>query len=64
MARHPQTAVAAAAVGADLAFAAVAPPLHLSATFRWNDPVEKPTYDYSRSGNPTRAALEEALAEL
>lgn len=64
MTRRPETAVASAGVGKDRAHGAVAPQLCLSANFRWNDPAEKPAYDYSRSGNPTRAALEEALCEL
>ncbi|MBI1392832.1 MAG: cystathionine gamma-synthase [Alphaproteobacteria bacterium] len=64
-ARHAQTALAAAAVGAPAGRARpAAPPLFLSATYAWDDPAEKPDYDYARSGNPTRAALEAALAEL
>src|SRR5512136_1155584 len=40
-------------------------PIHLSSTFARKD-VEKPTggYEYSRSGNPTRDALEKRLAAL
>lgn len=40
-------------------------PIHLSTTFARSD-VYKPTagYEYSRSGNPTRAALEKNLASL
>lgn len=40
-------------------------PIHLSTTFARNK-VDKPTagYEYSRSGNPTRCALEKNLAEL
>src|SRR3989344_883154 len=40
-------------------------PIHLSTTFARND-VYKPTagYEYSRSGNPTRSALEKNLASL
>lgn len=61
---HPETIVASAGVATDAAHRAVSPPLHLSATFGWRDPEEKPAYDYSRSGNPTRAELERALAAL
>ena len=32
--------------------------------FRFDSPDEKPGYDYSRSGNPTREALETTLAQL
>ena len=42
----------------------VAPPLHLSATFAFRGFAEKRAYDYTRSGNPTRDLLAEALAEL
>lgn len=40
-------------------------PIHLSSTFARKD-VDKPTggYEYSRSGNPTRDALEKRLAAL
>ncbi len=43
---------------------AVVPPIHLSATYAFRGYGEKRGYDYSRSGNPTRDLLEEALAEL
>lgn len=43
---------------------AVVPPIHLSATYAFRGYGEKRGYDYSRSGNPTRSLLEEALAEL
>ncbi len=43
---------------------AVVPPLHLSATFAFAGFDQKRTYDYTRSGNPTRAQLAEALAAL
>ncbi|MFZ5615749.1 MAG: cystathionine gamma-synthase [Pseudomonadota bacterium] len=61
---RPETIAAAAGVAADPAHRAVSPPLYLSATYGWRDPQEKPAFDYSRSGNPTRNELERALAEL
>ncbi len=61
---RPETLIASAGVAADPAFNAVSPPLHLSANYAWNDPLEKPQYDYARSGNPTRTQLEEAIAQL
>jgi cystathionine gamma-synthase len=42
----------------------VVPPLHLTSTFAFRAFGEKRTYDYTRSGNPTRDLLGQALAEL
>mgnify|MGYP003700448555 CR=1 FL=1 len=61
---RPETIIAGAGVAEDPAYNAVSPPLHLSATYGWNDPLDKPQYDYGRSGNPSRAQLESALAQL
>jgi len=43
---------------------AVMPPVVMSSTFAQPEPGKPLKYDYSRSGNPTRAALEAALAAL
>jgi cystathionine gamma-synthase len=43
---------------------AVVPPIHLSATYAFRGYGEKRSYDYSRTGNPTRDLLGAALAEL
>ncbi|HEX6638132.1 MAG TPA: cystathionine gamma-synthase [Steroidobacteraceae bacterium] len=43
---------------------AVVPPIHLSSTFAFRGFGDKRRYDYSRSGNPTRDLLAEALADL
>ncbi|MEO6079533.1 MAG: cystathionine gamma-synthase [Steroidobacteraceae bacterium] len=43
---------------------AVVPPLHLSSTFAFRGYGDKRKYDYSRSGNPTRDLLGNALADL
>ena len=61
---QPETRATTAGVATDRAHHSVAPPLHLSATYGWADPTEKPSFDYSRSGNPTRQHLEQALADL
>ncbi len=61
---HAETRIACAGISTDTAHNSVSPPLHLSANYYWNDPCEKPQYDYARSGNPTRSQLEEALASL
>ena len=43
---------------------AVVPPLHLTSTFAFEGYGRKRKYDYSRSGNPTRDLLGEAIADL
>ncbi len=48
----------------DDATGAVVPPIHLSATFAFRGFGDKRRYDYTRSGNPTRDLLAEAIAEL
>jgi cystathionine beta-lyase len=45
-------------------YRAVAPPLYQTATFRQASLDDPGDYDYTRSGNPTRALLEGELAEL
>lgn len=62
--RKPATIVAAARTDRDGAYASVAPPLWSSDTYRWPDSDTKPAYDYSRTVNPNRDLLAEALAEL
>jgi cystathionine beta-lyase/cystathionine gamma-synthase len=49
---------------ADPQTGAVIPPIHLASTFRQPGAGKWGTYDYSRSGNPTRAGLERTLASL
>ncbi|PQA85558.1 cystathionine gamma-synthase [Hyphococcus luteus] len=61
---RPETLIATAGVADDPAFNSVSPPIHLSANYAWRDPLEKPQYDYARSGNPSRTQLEDALAQL
>jgi len=53
-----------AGIDSDTAFGAVAPPLVLSANFSFDGLGGKRRYDYTRSGNPTRDQLGDALAEL
>ncbi|HEY1900124.1 MAG TPA: cystathionine gamma-synthase [Steroidobacteraceae bacterium] len=43
---------------------AVVPPIHLSTTYAFHAFGEKRSYDYSRSGNPTRDLLAKTLADL
>ena len=53
-----------AGIDRDTAFGAVTPPLVLSSNFSFAGFYEKRQYDYTRSGNPTRDLLADALAEL
>lgn len=53
-----------AAIESDTQHGAVVPPLHLSSNFAFAGFNEKRQYDYTRSGNPTRDALADALASL
>ena len=48
----------------DTAFGAVVPPIHMSSNYTFEAPDRPRDYDYSRSGNPTRDLLNDALAEL
>ncbi|HTP30084.1 MAG TPA: PLP-dependent aspartate aminotransferase family protein [Anaeromyxobacteraceae bacterium] len=53
-----------AGVQPDPAYGAVMPPIYQTSTFAFRDVCTNAGYDYTRSGNPTRAALEEAIALL
>ena len=50
--------------GPDPATGAVVQPIHLATTFAQQGVGKHKGFEYSRSGNPTRAALEECLAGL
>ncbi len=39
-------------------------PIYQCSTFHQHDPLQLGEYDYARSGNPTRHALEQAIADL
>ena len=64
MTSRPETACVRHGVNADPAHGAVIPPICLSANFSFDGLDGKRTYDYTRSGNPTRDLLAGALAEL
>jgi cystathionine gamma-synthase len=53
-----------AGIATDQHHGAVVPPLHLSSTFTFDGFAKKRSYDYTRTGNPTRDHLGGALAEL
>ncbi|MDN5923600.1 MAG: cystathionine gamma-synthase [Xanthomonadales bacterium] len=60
----PATRAVRAGIDTDTQHGAVVPPLHLSSNFSFAGFGNKRHYDYSRSGNPTRDLLAEALADL
>lgn len=62
--RDPATIAASAGIAADPNRGSLSPPLWASDAYRWPDCDTKPDYDYSRSNNPNRDLLAEALAEL
>ena len=63
-AKHAVTRAVRAGIATDLHHGAVVPPIHLSSTFAFDGFGKKRTYDYTRTGNPTRDYLAQALAEL
>jgi cystathionine gamma-synthase len=62
--RSPATIVATAGTRGDPGRGSVTPPLWSSDTYRWPDADTKPEHDYSRTVNPNRDLLADALAEL
>ncbi len=60
----PATRAVRAGIETDTQHGAVVPPLHLSSNYSFEGLGGKRAYDYSRSGNPTRDLLGNALAEL
>ena len=62
---HPATLAVHAGAEPDPGTGAVAPPIHLSTTFRHGPAGERLAgYEYQREGNPTQDRLEAALAML
>jgi cystathionine gamma-synthase len=59
-----QTRAVRAAIATDREHGAVVPPIHLSSTFAFESFARPRRFDYTRSGNPTRSQLADALAEL
>jgi cystathionine gamma-synthase len=60
----PTTRAVRAGIATDREHGAVVPPLHLSSTFSFHGFAQPRKFDYTRSGNPTRSQLADALAEL
>lgn len=59
-----QTKTVHTGVDKDSAFNSVITPIYPSSTFRFEDVGKTKGYDYSRTANPTRKALEENIAAL
>lgn len=51
-------------VDKDATFLSATTPIYPTSTFRWDDLTKHRGFDYTRSGNPTRRALEENLMAL
>ena len=60
----PATSAVRVGLDSDPAHGSVMPPLYLSSNFSFEGYAAKRPYDYSRSGNPTRDLLAEALTVL
>src|SRR6478609_2786467 len=62
---HPATLAVHAGAESDAETGAVAPPIHLSTTFRHGPAGERIAgYEYQREGNPTQDRLETMLSAL
>src|SRR5690554_7127276 len=48
----------------DPAYGAVVPPIYQTTTYSQSTPGQHKGFGYSRSGNPTRTALEKAFASI
>lgn len=59
-----QTSCVRAGTGKDATYLSVATPIYATSTFAFKGPRETTGHDYSRTTNPTREALEDALATL
>ena len=62
--QSPATRAVRAGIATDGEHGAVVPPIHLSSTFAFAGFGQPRPYDYTRSGNPTRSQLADALADL
>lgn len=61
---HFETMCVHGGVHKDQQYNSVTTPIYPTSTFYWNSLESHSGYDYTRSGNPTRKALEENLAAL
>ncbi|MCG9755364.1 cystathionine gamma-synthase [Shewanella insulae] len=63
-ARKLATAAVRRGIESDTQHGAVVPPIYLSTNYSFEGHQEPRAFDYSRSGNPTRSILGDAIAEL
>src|SRR4029079_8552884 len=61
---HLETLVIHAGQEPDPATGAIMTPIYQTSTYVQEEPGENKGYEYSRSGNPTRTALEECIAAI
>lgn len=61
---HPETLAVHAGLQPDPATGAVMTPIYQTSTFAQSDVAQHKGYEYARTDNPTRSALQEALATL
>jgi len=61
---QPATIAARAGIESDKNHGAVMPPLYLSSNYTFDGYKGKRQYDYTRSGNPTRDVVGQAIADL
>jgi len=64
MSKHFQTRCVHTGVEKDGTFNSCTTPIYTSSTFAWDNLTTHRGFDYTRSGNPTRRALEENIASL
>lgn len=62
--QHPETKAVHAGVTPDPSTGAIMTPIYQTSTYVQRAPGDHDGYEYSRSDNPTRTALQHALAEL
>lgn len=61
---HFETRCVHTGVYKDKTYNSTTTPIYPSSTFAWDDVGTPPSFDYTRSGNPTRRALEENITSL
>ncbi len=62
--KKPATVAVRTGIETDSQHQAVVPPIYLSTNYSFSGLGDVPQYDYTRSGNPNRGILEQALSEL